>query len=140
MIPLNRGLVFYLLYPSSCEFNNTKDVRFRSDNSDRINGLEYVPNDIDLTFDYEDTYRYLDIHAIIPADTSFTFNEWVIELVTISLSLMVIALILITILSCYIHLIVTDGNNIIRYLNLIYHTFIYTEISVVLLMDLYVKW
>jgi hypothetical protein len=35
--------------------------------------LEYIPIDIDVSFDYEDTYGYIYIHATMPADISFTF-------------------------------------------------------------------
>jgi hypothetical protein len=45
----------------------------------RIKSWEYSPSDIDASFDYEDTYGYLNIHSTMPAGTSFPFylmSDW----------------------------------------------------------------
>jgi hypothetical protein len=41
---------------------------------DRIKRWEYIPSDIDVSFDYKESYRNLFIHATMPADISFTFS------------------------------------------------------------------
>jgi hypothetical protein len=46
---------------------------------DRIKSGEYIPSDIDMSFDYEDTYGYLYIHATMSDDTNCAFyliSDW----------------------------------------------------------------
>jgi hypothetical protein len=52
---------------------NAKDARDRSEIDDRVKSWECIPSDVDESFYYEDTYRNLEIHTPITADSSFRF-------------------------------------------------------------------